>query len=308
MVDGSEDDDLTDGSSEPSSPPELEEFSQIPPESDVMPMESDAESDVTLQSKISVITGSFPTSFTSLSQTSEPGSSSPGGPTFQPPNGHPHSLTVWHEIPIDGSEPCNWCYNFSYGIVGYNSLRPRLTKVFRSPHTGQKYTYTHEKKPSRMCINCTMDRVAILDCAHNKIEPMSGLPLNKLEVCAAFEELTEASACLAAGSTVAGEPFPSPGYPWCSLCREPASYQCAVPYTDTSDMMSFEQYIAAVRRCGLRLCDYCAHYAKLYRGDLDAVVKRGEDDPNNKAEFRADVAFILKRSPDNEFKHLAGVE
>jgi hypothetical protein len=306
MVDGSEDDDLTDGSSGSSSPPELDESSQIPPKSDVMPMESDAESDVTLQSKISVITGSSPTSFSSLSHISKPGSSS--GPTFQPPNGHPHPLTVWHEIPIDGSEPCNWCYNFSYGIAGYNPLRPQLTEVFCSPQTSQEYFYTHEKKPSRMCINCTMDRVAILGCAHNKIEAISGLPLNKLEVCAAFEELTEASAGFAAGSTLAGEPFPSPGYPWCSLCREPASYQCAIPDTDASNKASFEQYIAAVRRCGLRLCDYCAHYAKLYRGDLDAVVKHGEDDSNNKTEFRADVAFILNGSPDNEFKHLAGVE
>ena len=272
------------------------------------PLERDAESEVTLQSKISVITGYTSTPITSPSRSSEAAFSSPGGRTFQSPNGLPHSLTVWHEIPTDGSEPCNWCYNFAYGIVGYDPLRSELTGVYHDPYTGQRYTYTNGREPSRMCINCTIDRVAILNCAHCKIERMPGLPLNNLEVCAAFEELAEASVGLKAGSMHGGEPFPSPGYSWCSICREPASYECAGLPAMTGNELSFDAFIPTVRRCCLRLCDYCAHYAKLYRGDLDAVNRCGEEDPNNKTAFRADVAFILKRSPDNEFKHLAGVQ
>lgn len=287
--------------SEETHPSDLQEYSQ-------MPQESDAESDITLQSKISVITGYISTPITTPSRSSEATSSSPGGQTFQSPSGLPHSLTVWHEIPTDGSAPCNWCYNFAYGIVGYEPLRPELTGVYHDPYTGQRYTYTNSREPSRMCINCTTDRVAILNCVHSKIERMPGLPLNNLEVCAAFEELAEASVGLKAGLMHGGEAFPSPGYSWCSICREPASYKCSDSQAMTSNEPSFDEFIPTVRHCCLRLCDYCAHYAKLYRGDLDAVKKRGEEDPNNKTAFRADVAFILKRSPDNEFKHLTGVQ
>ncbi|KAJ5142354.1 hypothetical protein N7526_003349 [Penicillium atrosanguineum] len=292
--------DLAHGPSEDARPKGLEEHIKMPPE-------SDAESDITLPSKISIITRYTSTPTTNPSWTSE-ATPSPDSRAFQPPNSLPHSLTVWHEIPTDGSEPCDWCYNFAYGIAGYEPLRPELTGVYHDPCTGQRYTYTDRREPSRMCINCTIDRVAILDCAHSKIEPLPGLPLNKLEVCAAFEELAEASLGLKEGSMHAGKPFPSPGYPWCSICREPASYQCTGPQAMNNNKLSFEGYIPAVRGCCLRLCDYCAHYAKLYRGDLDAVNKRGEEDPNNKIELRADVAFILKRSPGNEFKHLAGVQ
>ncbi|KAJ6113986.1 hypothetical protein N7523_007303 [Penicillium sp. IBT 18751x] len=273
-----------------------------------MQLGSDAQSDITLQGKICVIMGQTSTQNATSAWTPEAAPSSPGGQTFQPPNGLPPSLTVWHEIPIDGSEPCNWCYNFAYGIVGNEPFRPEPTGVYHDPYTGQRYRYTGATKPSRMCINCTIDRVAILKCAHSNIERMPGLPLNNLEICAAFQELAEASMGLKAGSIHAGEPFPSPGYPWCCICQEPASYECTDPQASTSSELSLDDYVPTVRRCDLRLCDYCAHYAKLYHGDLDAVYKRGADDPNNKTAFRADVALILKRSPNEEFVHLVDVE
>ncbi|KAJ5669959.1 uncharacterized protein N7477_005322 [Penicillium maclennaniae] len=240
---------------------------------------SDAQSDITLQSKICVIMGQTSPLNTTSAWTPEAASSSPGGLTFQPPNGLPPSLT------------------------DMSHSRPEPTGVYHDPYTGQRYTYTGATEPSRMCINCTIDRVAILKCAHSKIERVPGLPLNNLEICAAFEELAEASMGLKAGSMHAGEPFPSPGYPWCCICQEPASYECTDPQASTSSELSLDDYVPTVGRCGLRLCDYCAHYAKLYRGDLDAVYKRGADDPNNKTAFRADVALILKRSPNEEFVH-----
>jgi hypothetical protein len=159
-----------------------------------------------------------------------------------------------------------------------------------------------------MCINCTIARVAILECPHNKIQNLFGAPLTRPEVRTAFDELYKASSALQPWSPHAGEAFASPGYPWCSMCREPSFHQCATLQAPTNREWSFSQYLPSTPGCGLQLCDYCAHLVKLYRGDLDAVVKRGREDANNKTDFRADVTFILKRSPENVFKHLAGVE
>lgn len=268
-------------------------------------LESEADSEVSLRSKISFIAGTIPTPTTTLSETSERPSL---GQTCHRLTGVQPSLKLWHEIPTDGSKPCNWCHNFAYGISGPSGLYPEPMSKSFDHILGQQRAYTHGREPRRMCINCTLARISILKCSHGKIQSLSGAPISHQEVRAAFNELAKASVALESPSVQAGECFPLPGYPWCTICREPAFYLCASHQEFENDEWSFGQYITSDLGCGLRLCDYCAHYAKVYRGDLDAVVKKGQEDANNKTDLRADVEYILNRSPDNVFKRLAGLE
>lgn len=277
-------------------------------ESNQFPLESEAESEVSLRSKISFIAGTTPTPNTTLSETSERPSLNASGQTCHRLTGVKTSLKLWHEIPTDGSKPCNWCHNFAYGISGPGELYPETMSKSHDHILGQQRAYTHRRELKRMCINCTMARISILKCPHDKIQSLSGAPISRKEVRTAFDELEKASVALESISDQAGECFPLPGYPWCAICREPAFYLCTSHQEFANEEWSFGQYIPSDPGCGLRLCDYCAHYAKVYRGDLDAVVKRGREDANNKTALRADVEFILKRSPDNAFKRLAGLE
>ncbi|KAJ5195441.1 uncharacterized protein N7498_008879 [Penicillium cinerascens] len=277
-------------------------------ESNQFPLETEAESEVSLRSKISVIAGTTPTPSTTLSETSERPALNASDQTCHRLTGVQTSLKLWHEISTDGSKPCNWCYNFAYGISGDSELSHEIMSKSYDHILGQQRADTQGREPRRMCINCTIARISILKCPHDKIQSLSGSPISHQEVRAAFDELAKASVALESTSDQAGKCFPLPGYPWCAICREPAFYLCTSHQEFANDEWSLGQYIPSDPGCGLRLCDYCAHYAQVYRGDLDAVVKKGQEDTNNKTELRADVEFILKRSPDNPFKRLAGLE
>ncbi|KAJ5160893.1 uncharacterized protein N7482_007897 [Penicillium canariense] len=231
-------------------------------------------------------------------------SGNPYGTSYRIWTDFPHPLNLIDKAPDDGSLCCHWCNNFAYGIVGLGNRNTevldfgggRLIEVVDG-HQGEG------KEPSRMCGHCVSERLQIMQCPHDDIAPIPNLvnPQGQFNVTAAFESLAWACAALQEPTSPCyGQPLPQADHPWCSLCREPAFWSCE---TDQATQVGCHKVGQSVNPagigCGIVLCDYCAHYVKLFHGDLDQAVEWGKGDPENGTEFRADVNYILKGSEGN---------
>lgn len=180
-----------------------------------------------------------------------------------------HPVDLAYEPPSDGSDPCHWCSNFIYGLMG---LGPRRVEVIdygdgryieiEGGHVGDGHA------PSRMCISCAHARLSIMRCPGHRVVGLSGLNINDFDFDAAYATLVPA----------VGQGQPAVVNPWCSLCPNPAFFGCGTG-----------------EGCGLVLCERCAMLMKGYKGDLDKVVARNKRDD---AEFgsRADVDYLVAGS------------
>ncbi|KAE8357075.1 hypothetical protein BDV27DRAFT_164892, partial [Aspergillus caelatus] len=193
-----------------------------------------------------------------------------------------HPIIFNYEPPEDGSSPCHWCDNFTYGLLG---LGRRTVEVLdfgdgRCIEIGGGHlAQGHE--PSRMCVVCVLERIHVMRCVAHRIVPLKGYNVDKFDLTAAYNSLV-----------------PMPGQapkkinPWCSLCPHPAFFGCGALQT----VNKFQEPVDAPSQdaigCGLLLCEKCEGLMRLYRGDLAQVVLKNEE---TDAAFgtRADAIYLL---------------
>ncbi|KAJ5773809.1 hypothetical protein N7457_008705 [Penicillium paradoxum] len=210
-----------------------------------------------------------------------------------------HPVEFLANVPLDGSRPCHWCHNFAYGIVG---LGGRCTEILEyGDGTMIELGDGHideQKEQSRMCLECTYDRVKILQCSHNSLVPLpaSLSTHDAAQRDAAFANLKQAADVLLdplTGKT--GSSFPLSSHKWCSLCQEPASFSCQT-------LQPVDVYAAIVDcdeetyGCGFMLCKNCHDLTNHFKGNLHAVVAFRRD---RLAPLRADVDYLLPKAEHN---------
>ncbi|KAF2433104.1 hypothetical protein EJ08DRAFT_89113 [Tothia fuscella] len=199
-------------------------------------------------------------------------------------------------------EECHWCANPAYGILGLGWVDPLVLPSddnlqyteLRDGHRAQG------SEPSRMCIDCCISRIAIINCPEHELRPVDGirtrdgspsnglpssddLDLDDFDFQASFSRLMT--------NTVL------PTDRWCHICPNVALYQCCTPqeedkFGDPWDPMSDE-----AQGCGLFLCEACAMTLN-EEGSLDAVIDRIQEAQNGGPE--QDKWFMGQRA-DAEF-------
>ncbi|KAI2790576.1 hypothetical protein POX_d06097 [Penicillium oxalicum] len=244
-----------------------------------------------------------------------PALSSPNIPTFDSWNSNPYGtiyrLRTFYPHPLtvldkNSRLSCHWCSNFAYGIVGLGERKPQVLDFENGRLVELEDGHLAEgKEPSRMCWYCAYARVRIMQCCHNRIEPM----MWQANLSAAYEDLVRARAALQdPHSGYFGAPFPESKHAWCSLCQEPASWSCESILVPRVEGVHDPRVVDPVYTgCGLFLCGYCARTVRAFRGDLDQAVTRGNRDINNGTEYRADVDYILRDPKKNHLRRNVGL-
>ena len=158
-----------------------------------------------------------------------------------------HPITFNYLVPDDDSNPCHWCEDIVYGIIGFAEAHVEVIDY----HDGQGYieigggrtAQGHE--PSRMCYKCTASRLFIAGCEGHDIQPIEGVDPKSFDYDEVLEWLTP-------GMTSAA-PFR-----WCSVCPSPACFACKKPGMAGMCLEGEEAAGNGPSGCGLLLCENCA--------------------------------------------------
>ncbi|WEW57041.1 hypothetical protein PRK78_002500 [Emydomyces testavorans] len=178
-----------------------------------------------------------------------------------------HPIDFAYSPPADGSSPCHWCYDFTYGLLGFEPLQIRVEE---RPNGGG-YVEVEDghtlrgKEPSRMCTGCATERLSVIGCASHILHPITGLDERNFDFDRAIRTLFPD---LRTGRCVQTNP-------WCALCISPAFYRCA----------------SHSRGCGLVLCGNCARRINAHGGGLSQLVV--DELRASNVNLRADAEFLL---------------
>ena len=183
-----------------------------------------------------------------LMTTVEATCSGEGGSTMTIKTRFAHPIVLNHQPPEDGSDPCDWCSNPAFGVMGHGELEVEVikwangngyTEVFGG-HVGNGH------QPSKMCVHCTFDRLRIASCKDHEIRRIDGLDPEKFDFDAAYAGLLSGPSTQPTTSRTA----------WCAMCPSPAFLECcAAQVVVVEDQEQEEQ---ASVGCGLMLCEACA--------------------------------------------------
>jgi hypothetical protein len=180
-----------------------------------------------------------------------------------------HPIEFNHLPNEDGSDPCHFCSDFAYGIVGLGKRTVEVVDLgdgrydeIRNGHSQTGHQAT------RMCSNCVQRRLRVVKCLSHQFVPIQGLTAESFDFRAAYDSLVPG---------IIGQKR-SAKNPWCSLCPTPGFFQC---------------------RCGLILCETCEIMARVFDSDLGKIVARIEAEARDLEGTRADVEFIL---PGNQLE------
>lgn len=196
-----------------------------------------------------------------------------------------HPVKIAYDPPSDGSAPCHWCRNIGYGLTGLGHRTVEVIDYGDGKYIEIGGGHVGEGQPSsRMCRACTQERVEIRECIAHQVVPLEGYDINTFDFDAAYKTLAPA---------VSDEGLPRNTNLWCSLCPNPAFFECG---TIPARRKIYPQLVdgrQARKGCGLLLCESCARRMKRYNGDLERVVEKNQ---RGDAEFgsRADVVFLLR--------------
>ncbi|KAE8356358.1 hypothetical protein BDV28DRAFT_127160 [Aspergillus coremiiformis] len=194
-----------------------------------------------------------------------------------------HPVTFDYEPPKDGSHPCQWCHNFTYGLLGLGKRTVEVLDFGNGRYievSGGHVAEGHE--PSRMCVVCALERIHIMRCAAHRIVHLAGYQVDSFNFAAAYNSLVP----------IPGQGPPKKINPWCSLCPNPAFFGCSALQT----VNKFQEPVNASSRdaigCGLLLCERCEGLIHAARGDLAQVIME-----NEQRDFtfgsRADATYLL---------------
>ncbi|KAL2834619.1 hypothetical protein BJY01DRAFT_224287 [Aspergillus pseudoustus] len=174
-----------------------------------------------------------------------------------------HPITFNHIPNEDGSDPCHFCSDFAYGIVGLGKRVVEVVDLGDGRYDEIRNGHSQDgRQPSRVCSNCVQRRLRVVKCSSHHALPLQGVSPESFDFRAAYDSLIP----------VVGQKR-SAKNPWCSLCPTPAFFQC---------------------RCGLMLCEECEIIERALGGDLSRVVAMIQT--NDEDGTRADVEFILPGS------------
>ncbi len=200
-----------------------------------------------------------------------------------------HPIT-FNYLPAEDNEDeppaCDWCESLAFGLLGLDEVEVEVIDhgagqgyiEVSGGHTGRG------KRPSRMCPDCTIERLQISGCKAHDIQPIQGLDPDDFDFDAAIE-------CLLPGLQLDAGSIP---YRYCSVCPGPAFLECCNP--NTLGMSVDEEDLGSSTRegCGLLLCENCAvSLVEEHDGSLESLVAALEID-GGQFGLRADVKFLLK--------------
>ncbi|GKZ17025.1 hypothetical protein AbraIFM66951_005753 [Aspergillus brasiliensis] len=181
----------------------------------------------------------------------------------------------------------------------------------------------HPHPQTRICVTCALERLRIMVCGiptpstpeatststststttlqtanNHKILPLKGYDPNTFDFEAAYTNLASTSpstsGLLSASNNL-----------WCSLCPHPAFFGCGrLQSRDVFLGEVAEPHLMGIG-CGLLLCERCEVLMRIYKGRVEDVVRRNEEDAAKSngstngggdgfGGSRADVGFLLK--------------
>ncbi|GFF33414.1 probable ubiquitin carboxyl-terminal hydrolase 12 [Aspergillus udagawae] len=190
-----------------------------------------------------------------------------------------HPVDFAYEPPTDGTNPCHWCINFVYGIMGLGRKAVEVIDFGDGRYVEIKGGHVKDgHEPSRMCVTCALERIHIVNCSRHYIVPLKGYKVDTFDFDAAYNSL-----------------IPIPGQPrkrinpWCSLCPNPAFFGC-----NTLQLVNkYQEPVAPTsphaRGCGLLLCERCELLMRAYRGNLAKVVAKNDQANAEAATRRAQL-------------------
>ncbi|KAL3452827.1 hypothetical protein BJX65DRAFT_264891 [Aspergillus insuetus] len=181
-----------------------------------------------------------------------------------------HPIAFNHLPNEDGSDPCHFCSDFAFGIVGLGRRTVEVVDLGDGRYDELRNGHSQTgHQATRMCSNCVQRRLRVVKCLSHKFVAVQGLSPDSFDFKAAYDTLVPG---------VIGQQR-SAKNAWCSICPTPGFSQC---------------------RCGLILCEMCEIMARVFDNDLGKVVARIEAEAGDLEEgARADVEFIL---PGNQLE------
>lgn len=190
-----------------------------------------------------------------------------------------HPIKFDHTPPKNGSKPCHWCKDFTYGMLGLGNINVEVVKKPDGPGyvevRGGHIDGGRER--SRMCTVCGLERIHIGNCSNHMIFALKNLDEDTFDFEQAFLSWEP---CDKTGRRIATNP-------WCSLCPNPAFYGCAT-------LQKFNKYREPLHTeeegCGLLLCSDCAEVMAECNSNIARTVRKHR---NMGRELRADVEFLL---------------
>lgn len=170
---------------------------------------------------------------------------------------------------------CEFCIEPMFGFVGHFEREVHAMQW----SNGLGYTefgngHREESAATKMCYQCTFQRLQIMLCADHDIRSMK-LDRRELNHDAAANDLLSAEG----GSRFRHQQLQR----WCSLCFSLARHQC---YTTQESVMGMDDGDADLMEgCGLRLCDRCAQELdQKYQNRFNSMVNALDGKPRPKYE------------------------
>jgi hypothetical protein len=181
-----------------------------------------------------------------------------------------HPIAFNHLPNEDGSDPCHFCSDFAFGIVGLGRRMVEVVDLGDGRYDERRNGHSQTgHQATRMCSNCVQRRLRVGKCLGHKFVAIQGLSPDFFDFKAAYNTLVP---------SVIGQKR-SAKNAWCSICPTPGFFQC---------------------RCGMILCEMCEIMARVFDNDLGKIVTRIEAEAGDLEEgTRADVEFIL---PGNQLE------
>lgn len=189
-----------------------------------------------------------------------------------------HPIQFNYEPPTPFELSCHWCDDILYGLVGLGPIEVEVID-YRNGGGYKEIENGHRcagHLPSRMCIKCTLARLAVAACTSHQIEPIEGVNPDAFTV-SSYQ-----------GYLVPGMTGFAP-FEWCCICPAPASYRCLKP--QEPDMLCSHPKDG----CGLLLCERCASFLV---GKFGGVLERLIDQlklQDGESVLRADAEFLHPR-------------
>ncbi|KAI9717005.1 MAG: hypothetical protein M1812_004940 [Candelaria pacifica] len=194
-----------------------------------------------------------------------------------------HPITFNYDPPEDGSSPCHFCDQAGYGIMGIVEKRVEVIdwKGGRGYVELEGGNTCAGVEPSRMCFDCTAQRMRVFGCKAHDMQPMELLDSNGLDFSGRFHELF-----LKLGESTAG---------WCAACPATAYYKCCAPQETDMYGQPVDPRSPEASGCGLLLCNNCAwSIAYEHDGDLPSLIAAIQhDEQEHPTGLRADASFLL---------------
>ncbi|KAF2096408.1 hypothetical protein NA57DRAFT_78014 [Rhizodiscina lignyota] len=159
----------------------------------------------------------------------------------------------------DPFRDCNWCKEASFGIFGHGFGKV-LVEEMHQRLAYEEIRGGHEERgahPSRMCTQCTMARLQIINCPQHDIS-----------------ELT--SDIILANNQLIMDDDPSCYLYLCSICPSPPSFRCCSTQEIDASGQELDPQSSEASGCGLLLCVNCREALQQFGGDFQKTLKEME--------------------------------